>query len=340
MSNSPTNDIDFTSQPAVDFSRDICGDPLQSSTREWLVTNGIGGYGCGTLSGVLTRCYHGLLVAALNPPLDRTLLLTKLDEVVQYLDTSYPLSCDRWTGGTTTGHGYRHLEHFHLEGTIPTWTYTCADAVLEKRIWMQPGENTTYIQYKLLRATAPFHLSTKALINHRNHHHVTQSQHNSQHSQKQQTQNPPWEILTRSHPRGLKIEASGCPSPIYLFSTKGQLQPVNRWYQHYFLTQEKYRGLLHIDDHFHCATLRTLLTPGETLTVAASTEPYPNLDDKALLTRRRYEQDLLDQSNKPSPKIQQLLLAADQFIATRTTTDPQTKETIGKNRHRWLPLVR
>ncbi len=348
MSNSPANTIDFAAQPAVNFSRDICGDPLQSTAREWLVTNGIGGYGCGTLSGVLTRCYHGLLIAALSPPLDRTLLLTKLDEFVQYLDISYPLSCDRWTGGTTTGHGYRHLEHFHLEGTIPTWTYACADAILEKRIWMQPGENTTYIQYKLLRATAPFHLSTKALINHRNHHHVTQSQPQQNPNQQNpnsspiqnQAQNQPWKILTRSHPRGLKIEATGHPTPIYLLSTKGQLQPMNRWYQHYFLTQEKYRGLPHLDDHFHCATLRTLLTPGETLIIAASTEPYPNLDEKtSLQTRRHHEQALLTQANNiplspslphpPSPtsQLQQLLLAADQFIATRTTTNPQTQET-------------
>ena len=139
----------------VNFGRDICSDRTQATEREWLIANGIGGYGCGTLSGILTRCYHGLLVAALKPPLGRTLLLTKLDETVQYQSTSYPLSCDRWSGGTTTGHGYQHLESFRLEGTTPVWTYACADALIEKRIWMQPGENTTYVQYKLRRASQP-----------------------------------------------------------------------------------------------------------------------------------------------------------------------------------------
>ncbi len=332
MSQSLSNN-NLSLQPAVEFNRDICGDPIQSANREWLITNGIGGYGCGTLSGMLTRCYHGFLVAALNPPLDRTLLLTKLDEVVQYLDISYPLSCDRWAGGTTTGHGYRHIERFHLEGTIPTWTYACADARLEKRIWMQPGENTTYIQYKLLQATAPFHLSIKALINHRNHHCVTQSQqqiHQQQIQGNALTQSQPWKILSRSHPRGLKVEATGCAAPIYLLSTKGQLQPISRWYQHYFLTQEKYRGLPHIDDHFHCATLRTPLVPGETLTIAASTKPYPNLDNNtALLTRQQYEQTLLESaqiSSTASCHHLQLVLAADQFIATRDTS-PNVKET-------------
>ena len=92
----------------VDFDRGICSDVVQSTQREWMVTNGLGGYGCGTISGILTRCYHGWLVAALNPPVGRSLLLTKLDEVVAYGGVSYPLSCDRWSGGTTTGNGYRN----------------------------------------------------------------------------------------------------------------------------------------------------------------------------------------------------------------------------------------
>ncbi|MGB3574212.1 MAG: amylo-alpha-1,6-glucosidase [Phormidesmis sp.] len=313
----------FSTEPflpvTISFGRDICGDPVQSTQREWLITNGIGGYGCGTISGILTRCYHGFLVAALKPPLERTLLLTKLDETVHYLGKPYPLSCDRWSGGTTTGHGYRNLQSFHLEGTTPTWTYTCADAILQKRIWMQPARheknNTTYIQYQLHHASAPFTLSTKALVNHRNHHHTTHSQHGLK----------SWRINTRSHPRGLKIDAAGCPTPFYLFSTKGQLLPNDKWYQHYFLTQEKYRGLTHLDDHFHCATLRTQLSPGETITIVCSTQPFPNLDETtAFADRQQYEQTLLDKavsdSSRPTPNAQ-LILAADQFIVTRTTTN-------------------
>ncbi|MEL7350525.1 MAG: amylo-alpha-1,6-glucosidase [Cyanobacteria bacterium P01_A01_bin.116] len=270
--------------PAVDLGRDICGHVAESTQREWLITNGIGGYGSGTLSGILTRCYHGLLVAALKPPLGRTLLLTKLDETLTYHRVAYPLSCDRWSGGTTTGHGYRHLERFHLEGTIPTWTYACADARLEKRIWMQPGENTTYVQYRLRRATAPVSLAIKAIVNYRDHHHTTQCHHDGQ----------SWNIQTKSHPRGLQITAFEAATAFYLLSSKGQMLPTNRWYQHYFLTVEKYRGLTHLDDHFHAATLRTQLNPGETLTVACSTEPHPNLDEQSAIAQRQdYEDSLL-----------------------------------------------
>ena len=68
---------------AIQLGPEICGDFAIAQQREWLITNGIGGYGCGTLAGVLSRHYHGWLVAALQPPLGRTLLFTKLTETVQ-----------------------------------------------------------------------------------------------------------------------------------------------------------------------------------------------------------------------------------------------------------------
>ena len=85
--------------PFIDFGRDICGNLANSASREWLVTNGIGGFASGTVAGMLTRRYHGLLVAALQPPLGRTLLVTKLDETVHYSGRSYPLFTNRWGSG-------------------------------------------------------------------------------------------------------------------------------------------------------------------------------------------------------------------------------------------------
>ena len=75
----------------IDFGREICGYLPSAEQREWLVTNGIGGYASGTVCSLLTRCYHGLLVAALKPPLGRTLLLSKLDETASYQGYHYPL---------------------------------------------------------------------------------------------------------------------------------------------------------------------------------------------------------------------------------------------------------
>jgi hypothetical protein len=146
---------------ALDFGRELCGDLNTAERREWLVTNGIGGFASGTIAGLLTRRYHGLLVAALKPPLGRTLLVAKIDETAEYdgiypqSGRFYPLHVNRWGSGLVEPDGHHHLNRFHLEGTTPVWTYAFANALLEKRIWMQPGANTTYIQYKLTRATGP-----------------------------------------------------------------------------------------------------------------------------------------------------------------------------------------
>ena len=157
----------------IKFGREICGCLDAAEKREWLVTNGIGGFASGTVAGLLTRRYHGLLIAALKPPLGRTLLATKMDETVTYDGIQYSLYTNRWAGGTVDPHGYRHIESFHLEGTIPVWEFACADAILEKRIWMQQGANTTYVHYKLIRATRPLTLEIKSFINYRDYHGIT-----------------------------------------------------------------------------------------------------------------------------------------------------------------------
>ena len=118
----------------VDFGREICGDLRAAERREWLVTNGIGGYASGTVAGLPTRRYHGLLVAALQPPLGRTVLLSKLDETATYDGRAYPLFSNRWGNGAVEPAGYHHIERFWLEGTTPAWSFGCADALLEKRV--------------------------------------------------------------------------------------------------------------------------------------------------------------------------------------------------------------
>jgi predicted glycogen debranching enzyme len=101
----------------IKFGREICGNFTHSTSREWLVTNGSGGYASGTVAGALTRRYHGLLVAALKPPLGRTLLLAKLDETVVCNEKTYPLFTNVWAENTIAPSGYRNIEQFSLEGT-------------------------------------------------------------------------------------------------------------------------------------------------------------------------------------------------------------------------------
>src|SRR5712692_1184071 len=107
----------------IDFGRETCCSLDAASEREWLVTNGIGGFASGTIGGITTRRYHGLLVAALKAPLGRTLLVAKLEEVARYDGSEYALFADRWADGAVSPQGYNHVEKFYLEGATPVWTF-------------------------------------------------------------------------------------------------------------------------------------------------------------------------------------------------------------------------
>ena len=139
----------------VEFGREICGVLDVAEQREWLVTNGIGGFASGTVSGNLTRRYHGLLVAALHPPVGRMQLVAKLDEIAVMTALDYALGTNRWASGAIEPQGYVHIESFRLDGTTPVWRFAIGDALLEKRVWMRHGENTTYVQYTVLRGSQP-----------------------------------------------------------------------------------------------------------------------------------------------------------------------------------------
>lgn len=307
----------------INFGREICGNLNQAEMREWLVTNGIGGYASGTVAGLLTRRYHGLLVAALKPPLGRTLMLAKLDDTVLYGDRFYPLHTNRWADGTVGPHGYRHIERFTLEGTIPTWRYACADALLEKRVWMQPGTNTTYVHYQLLRATQPLTLTLKAMVNYRDYHTSTQGN--------------GWRMTILPTDQGVNVSAFPDAVPLRLMSNCAEVTSSHDWYYGYDLVAEFSRGLDHHDDHLHAATFQATLQPGTTLTLVASTEQRPELQGEAALkVRRSYEQKLLGiwKSSRPIDAKEipafanRLVLAGDQFIVSRSSLDEPSGKTI------------
>ena len=111
------------------LGRDICGHWDSASCYEWLVTNGLGGYACGTVAGANTRRYHGFLIASLNPPVERTLLVAKVEVSAHYLGMETDLSANEFAGGAISGRGFVQLESFRLEDGIPTWRYAIGDAL-------------------------------------------------------------------------------------------------------------------------------------------------------------------------------------------------------------------
>jgi predicted glycogen debranching enzyme len=307
----------------LEFGREICGRLDLAQSKEWLVTNGIGGYASGTVAGVLTRRYHGLLMAALQPPLGRTLLLSKLDETAQYGYRSYPLHTNRWVHGIVSPQGYQYLESFALEETIPIWRFAVADALLEKRVWMQQGANTTYIQYTLQRGTEPVKLKVKAMVNYREDHGSTQAN--------------GWRMSVESVPQGVCITAYPSAASLYLLSDDTNVSLNHNWYYGFELAVEQYRGLSYKEDHLHAATFRATLNPGESITFVASTEKQVELEgDIALKLYHAKQQKTIERWNSQRPLqtestpawIERLVLAADQFIVDRSLPDEPDGKTI------------
>ena len=300
------------------WGREVCGRLAVAESREWLCTNGIGGFASGTVAGLLGRRYHGLLVAALNPPLGRTVLVTKIDETVEYDAVRRPLFANRWRDGNVDPHGYHDIESFRLDGTTPVWTFAIADALIEKRIWMEQGANTTYVRYRLVRGQAPVSLELKALANYRDYHGTTHAN--------------GWPMTIERVPHGLRVTAFDGARPFALLADDGEVQEAHEWHHGFSLAGEEARGLDHVDDNLHVGTFRARLAAGQFLTLVLSSEEAPVLDGAAAWQRRQaHEADLLARfaSAQPAAKdapdwIRHCVLGAVQFIAARpSASEPE-----------------
>jgi predicted glycogen debranching enzyme len=296
----------------VQFGREVCGDLAAAESREWLVTNGIGGYASGTVAGSQTRRYHGLLVATLQPPVGRTLLVSAIDEIIHYAGTDFSLATHRWASGAVDPKGFLLLEDFHLEGATPVWTYALADALLEKRVWMRQGENSTCIQYRLLRGSSAIEMDLKALVNYRDFHSLTHA--------------GDWRMNITAVEQGLKVQAFDGAIPFYLKSSSSTCEPRHEWYLGCYYAAETERGLGDSEDRLFAALFYTRLEVGSSVTFVATTEAAPSLDGETRLAEHANHDVKLfhdwqaknESLAEESPSwIWQLILAADQFIVKR-----------------------
>ena len=275
-------------------------------TREWLCANGLGGYASGTLTDALTRRYHGLLVAALEPPLGRRVLLNKFDASVQYNGTQTDLSSNRWHDGTLAPRGDHTIVDFRLDGRVPVWTYAFADALLERRIWMEHGAHVTYVEWRVRDASAPIDLALKAYVNDRDYHALTRA----------------YDVANVAQIDGeLATLRMGNGTTWYLRAPGATFEPAHDWYYGFRYDAETARGLDDTEDLYHALTIRAQLAQaGATLRVrialdaldAPPSDPYAQ--EGALLERWRTAHPRMTQA---PPWIEQLVLAADAFIVAR-----------------------
>jgi len=293
------------------FEREIFENLELAEEKEWLVTNGLGGFASGTIAGSTTRRYHGLLIAALRPPLGRMQLVAALDEIAHYAGSDYALGTHRWASGVIEPQGFRLIQSFSLEGRTPVWRFGFSDAVLEKRIWMRPAENTTYVRYSLKSARSPMELDLKALVNYRDFHSLTHA--------------GDWKMKIETVDHGAKVTAFDGATPFYLYSSEGSAELHHDWYRSCYFSQERSRGLDDSEDQLFAVNFHATIKPGDSIFIVISTEEGALLDGERVRQEvEDYEDKILLLGNtqasaveKSLPNRDQLLLAADQFIVQR-----------------------
>ncbi len=282
------------------LGRDICNDLAAAERREWWLANGRGGYAGGTVAQSLTRRYHGLLIAPIDPPLGRVLVLTKADATATIGGQAYPLFTNRWASGAIAPDGYRLIEEFALDGTIPCWRFRCGGHVVEQRIWMEPGADTVYVAW---RSDAAATLSVALLANGRDHHGDT------------------W-------PDGFQPEIAAEGSrlsvavpgrfTLTILATGGEIAPSRAWYWDFDLPIERERGLGDRDAHLHVGDLSLSLEPGKWAGFVAGLSEVSADLDAALARRLAHDRAAVPAAFATAPDwVRRLALAADAFLVAR-----------------------
>lgn len=298
----------------IRFGRAICGDLTQAERREWWLSNGLGAYAAGTIAGSLTRRYHGLLVAPVEPPLGRRLVFAKADATLIADGREWPLFTNRWASGTITPTGHEHLESFHLDGRIPVWTFTVAGRQIEARVWLEQGINTVYAAWRLHSDAGDggdVGLRVTLLVNGRDHHGTTD-------------RGGFQPALEADGPDRLRVVEPG-GFTLTLQTPGGRIEPRRDWHADFLLPIEEERGLSPVDHHLCVGEVLFDLVPDQWVGVVGSLEPDAGSDIPAALARRRArEAGLLEAADAALPEmpgapgwVRRLVLACDSFLFAR-----------------------
>ena len=293
------------------FNELICRNLDLASRREWLETNGIGGFASSTIAGLNTRRYHGLLIAATRPPLGRMVLLSKLEETLVLDGRRFDLSANRYPG-VVHPQGYLYLKQFRQD-PFPVFVYEIEGLELEKSVCMVHGENTTVIRYELRgNVSGGCTLELRPLIAFRDYHATTHEN---------GALNPAYEAEPDSDglgPGRVKLSPyQGCPD-LHLAHTQGDVRPEGHWYRNFQYTIEQERGLDYREDLFCPLVLTCDLGRNPRAAVIASTAAHTAESAEALcaaeIERRR---SVISAAPSEDPSIATLFQAADQFVVGR-----------------------
>lgn len=278
---------------------------LQNYTRavqsEWLETNGLGGWGSSSIIGCNTRRYHGLLVAATKPPTERTVLLSKLDETIVLNNERFELGVNDY-GEVISPDGNQYIKAFTKE-LFPQWIYEVNGIQLRKTIAMIHGENTLVIVYDVVKAKKAFTMELLPLV-------AGRFYHSLQHAGEQMH----WDV---DFSNGQFHNKPDGKLDIYINIPGSAYRHEPRWFNNFNYSVEKYRGQDFVEDLFNHGIFSVQLKKGDSLGIIISTENANGRDARVLLAKECLRRQLLLNEQPDDEMVQQLVLAADQFIVKR-----------------------
>jgi len=280
--------------------------------REWVVTNGIGGYCSSSIINANTRKHHGLLIASLHPPVQRTLILSRINETIQLDGRIYDFNTTQRPGWLEEGQKY--LQRFIYED-YPIFCYQVEDFFMDKTIVMEPGKNTVVIRYDLINGQSNTELVFTPLFNFRDHNervHIGQLN-----------------FETTLDYQILKLVPKANPNiKIQFYSEIGEFRPRTEIFdEDMTYSIEIATGMSAIDNHFTPYDVEITLKPFEKMTFSmiCSIEKDIPLNGTAIINQFSNRiQGLIKQSGQKDPFAQQLVKAADQFIVYRESTGLKT----------------
>jgi predicted glycogen debranching enzyme len=289
---------------------DLIGADHPAISREWIVTNGLGGYASGTVSGFIARRFHGLLVAALPAPQGRTMMLNHLTEKLRFAqEAPIVLSGEEHPGGALVPSASRYLVEFRLECGLPVWTYQVGALTLEKRLCLPHGQNTTHIAYKLLAGDG-VRIELQPWVHFRRHEGALHERIEEPYGLT--VLGDRYELFQQGMPP-LRLRVEG-PHPT--FSIAGDRLRNIRYHT------EESRGYDSQGDLYSPGYFGVDLVPGQSATILASVEPWEiacSLNPIAAFAMERARRAKLVARAHPSLHDgvgAELVFAADQFVIT------------------------
>ncbi|HYY69173.1 MAG TPA: amylo-alpha-1,6-glucosidase [Terriglobales bacterium] len=287
----------------ISFGPETCRDLDAALSREWLETNGLGGFASSTIAGLNTRRYHGLLVAATQPPVGRVVLLSKLEETLIINGRSFDLSANQYPG-VIHPQGYQYQTGFRLD-PFPVFIYQVEGIEIEKSVFMVEGGNTTVVQYQLKTPRDSVRLEVAPLIAFRDYHSTTH-------------ENVALDATVTSE-TGLVTTApySGLPR-LYLAHDADAVHTGGGWYRNFEYRVEQERGLDYREDLFNPLIFRFELTARTDATIIASTERH-DVREASRIRKNEVARRASVAALSPVKDdfVRSLVTAADQFIVAR-----------------------